>query len=317
MYNWFGDYMSIIFLKAIYKYRLWGGNKLTEDYYLDAPLNTGEAWLISGHENGSTTILNNPFKGLTLSEFYKQNPSLFNNEEKETFPLLVKLIDANDNLSVQVHPDDKMAKRYNSLGKTECWYIVSALDNAEIIYGHKALNKEEFINKINNEEWDDLLIKKKVKAGDFVEIPAGMVHALNKGILVLEVQQSSDITFRLYDYDRVDKDGSKRELHLEEAIEATSFSQKNKSYQMVNKVVGSNVLTTLTDSKYFKVEKWELKETLTINNKKYSLIVFLEGEGTINGNFYQKGDACVVLSDESEIVIKPNKETLIIKSNSN
>ena len=308
--------MSVIFLKPQFKYRIWGGNKLKEDYYSIAPDKTGEAWLISGHQNGSTEIINGQYRGSLLKDFYLTNPNLFNDENKDQFPLLVKLIDAADNLSVQVHPDDKMALEYHSLGKTECWYIISATDEAEIIYGHNALTKEDFITKVKNKDWENLLRRRKVKSGDFYELPAVMVNAINKGVVILEVQQSADLTFRLYDYERIDKDGKKRELHLAEAIAATTFPQQEYHFQKASKKINSNLITTLTDAKYFKVEKWDLKEQIKTENNHYTLMVFLEGSGTINNEYYQKGDACIVLSDAKEIEIIPEEKTLLISANS-
>src|SRR5699024_8282193 len=137
------------------------------------------------------------------------------------YPLLVKVVDANDDLSVQVHPDDTYAREIEGVpyGKTECWYVLQAEPDAEIVFGHHAKTKNVLNQLMDEGKWDDLLQKKKVEAGDFIYVPSGTIHAIGKGIMILEIQQSSDITYRVYDYDRKDKQGHLRELHLDEAKE--------------------------------------------------------------------------------------------------
>ena len=155
---------------------------------------------------------------MSLRDVYLKHPELFGNPKAKEFPLLVKFLDANDNLSVQVHPDDGYARKMeNDSGKTESWYVMQADPGAYIIYGHHAKNREELADMIHKGEWDKLLRKVPVKAGDFFYVPAGTIHALTKGCLVIETQQSSDVTYRLYDYDRVGKDGKKRELHTQKS----------------------------------------------------------------------------------------------------
>ena len=156
---------------------------------------------------GSSIVDNGPYKCKSLRWVYENDKSLFNNLTLKEFPLLVKIIDANNDLSVQVHPNDEMAKDYNDLGKTECWYVIDCLPNSEIIYGHNALTKTELDNLIVNRRWTDLLKTKPIKPGDFIYVPAGKIHAIPTGCLILETQQSSNITFRLYDYDRKDEYG--------------------------------------------------------------------------------------------------------------
>ncbi|TPB32722.1 mannose-6-phosphate isomerase, partial [Burkholderia pseudomallei] len=151
---------------------------------------------------------------------WSNHKELFGNMPGDKFPLLTKILDANDNLSVQVHPDNEYAKENENgeLGKTECWYIIDCDDDAEMIFGHNAKSKEELEYMISNNKWSDLLKRVKVNKGDFFYVPSGTIHALCKGTLVLETQQNSDTTYRVYDYDRVDSNGNKRELHVDKSI---------------------------------------------------------------------------------------------------
>ena len=306
---------DILFLSTEFKYRLWGGTRLEQIYNQKLPFDkTGEAWCISAHPNGPSKVLNGSHQGKTLTELYKTNRELFGNIESDVFPLLIKIIDANDDLSVQVHPDDLLAKKYQSLGKTECWYILDASEDAYIIFGHKALTKDEFIDYVNRGKWDELLYKVPVKKGDFFYIPAGILHALGKGILVLETQQSSDITYRLYDYDRIDINGTKRELHLEAGIEATLIPSPISNTNPYTFNMDQNQITRLIESSFFTVDKWVLTEHMTFTNPLFKLITFVEGSGTINGYPYKKGDSCIVTTNTKLIDINPLEPTLIISS---
>ena len=306
---------DILFLTTEFKYRLWGGTRLEQIYNQKLPYDkTGEAWCISAHPNGPSKIINGTYQGLTLTELYKTNRELFGNITNDEFPLLIKIIDANDDLSVQVHPDDLLAKKYQSLGKTECWYILDASEDAYIIFGHKALTKEEFIAYVNAGKWDELLYKVPVNKGDFFYIPAGILHALGKGILVLETQQSSDITYRLYDYNRKDVNGFPRELHLEAGIEATLIPSPNSSSNPHSFTVDQNHISRLIESSFFTVDKWMFNEPMTFTNPLFKLITIVEGSGTINGYPYKKGDSCIVTSLTKLIDIIPIEPTLIISS---
>ena len=141
-----------------------------------------------------------------MPKVYQQHPELFGNPRSSVFPLLTKILDANASLSIQVHPDDAYAEEHeHELGKTECWYVIHAEPGAYLTYGHTAKTRDELIKMINNHQWSKLFSKKPVKTGDFVYVPSGTIHALNKGIIVLETQQSSDTTYRIYDYNRRDK----------------------------------------------------------------------------------------------------------------
>ena len=192
---------KIVFLEPVFCERIWGGRNL-ESFNFDIPKgNIGEAWVVAAHDNGSSKIVNGELAGLTLKEAYAKNPQLFTEKKYDKYPLLIKILDASDNLSVQVHPEDDYARvnENGELGKTECWYVLDAKKDSKLIYGHTAKTKEEFNDKINREQWQELFIEEEVKAGDFFYIPAGTLHAIGEGILIYEVQQNSDTTYRVYD----------------------------------------------------------------------------------------------------------------------
>lgn len=222
--------MEPIFLTPYFRPKIWGGRKLKTIFNYDIPEGkVGEAWIISGYKDDASTVAAGQYKGMSLRDLYHQHLELFGNPNAKEFPLLVKFLDANDNLSVQVHPDDDYARKVeNDSGKTESWYVLQADPGAYLIYGHHAKSREELAEMMKHGEWDKLLRKVPIKKGDFFYVPAGTIHALTKGSLVIETQQSSDVTYRIYDYDRVDaKTGKKRELHTQKSIDVTTVPHKD------------------------------------------------------------------------------------------
>lgn len=219
--------------RPVLKDKIWGGNKIKKVLGIDyAPLpNCGEAWMISGVEDNPSIVSNGFLEGNELNELVEiymgelVGDDLFNRFGLE-FPILIKFIDAADYLSIQVHPDDELAaKRGIGNGKSEMWYILSADKDAELISGFKRdTTKEEYLEHLENKKLTSLLNFEKVQAGDVFYMPAGRVHALGPGILLAEIQQTSDTTYRIYDWDRVDDKGKSRELHTEEALEAIDFN---------------------------------------------------------------------------------------------
>jgi mannose-6-phosphate isomerase len=281
-----------IFLQPIFQERIWGGTKLRDLFGYDIPNDrTGECWAVSAHPNGQSIVKNGPYQGTKLGDLWTSHPELFRSSSK-VFPLLTKILDASDDLSVQVHPDDEYAGQHENgeLGKTECWYIVDAEPGAVIIYGHEAKTKEELVSMIENGEWDRFLTKVPVKPGDFFYVPSGTLHALGKGIVVLETQQSSDTTYRVYDYDRRDKDGISRELHLEKAIDVTTVPQSYVPVSYETTQQGGLTVTSFVSNSFFTVEKWNVSgaETEVAANEKYTIFSVLAGSGklTAGGQSY-------------------------------
>ncbi|MBT2699432.1 mannose-6-phosphate isomerase, class I [Bacillus sp. ISL-40] len=282
-----------LFLKPVFKERIWGGTALQKEFGYSIPNDkTGECWAISAHPNGPSMIENGPFAGKTLDVLWKEQPELFGNPTEDVFPLLTKILDANMDLSVQVHPGDTYAKIHENgeLGKTECWYIIDCKEDADMIFGHNAKTKEELIQQTKEGRWEDLLRRVKIKPGDFFYVPSGTIHALCEGTLVLETQQSSDTTYRVYDYDRRDAEGNLRDLHLEKAIDVTSVPhQGNVTVPKIEKKENATI-TSYVESDFFSVYKWDVngKSTFDLQNH-YVLLSVIKGEGTLvhQGEAYQ------------------------------
>jgi mannose-6-phosphate isomerase len=274
-----------IFFTPIFKERIWGGEKLKTEFNYEIPsTNVGECWAISAHENGSSVVSEGPYKGKTLTQLWENERTLFGNLAGGKFPLLIKILDADADLSVQVHPDDNYGKQYENgeLGKTECWYIIDCDEDAEMIYGHNASSTKELKAMIENNQWNDLLRRVKIKPGDFFYVPSGTIHALCKGTLVLETQQNSDTTYRLYDYDRKDGDGNLRELHLDKAIAVTTVPHTD--HQQSNKIerIEDAEVTTFVENSFFTVQKWSINgKVQSDQSKPFQLVSVLNGKGTI------------------------------------
>lgn len=212
-----------------FKDYLWGGRRLADNYNKKCSMDkVAESWELSTHPDGESIIAEGEFKGLKLSQYIEKNIGCIGKraEEFERFPILIKLIDAYDNLSLQVHPDDEYALRVEKeYGKTEMWYILECEEGASLYYGmNREITKEEFRNRVENNTVLEVLNRVPVKKGDVFFIEAGTIHAIGSGIVICEIQQNSNTTYRVYDYDRRDKDGNARELHIDKALEVTKLS---------------------------------------------------------------------------------------------
>ena len=295
-----------LFLQSVMQEKIWGGTKLRDEFGYEIPSDkVGEYWAISAHPHGVSTIKNGRFAGTGLDQLYAEHRELFGNSSEPVFPLLTRVLDANDWLSVQVHPDDHYAMEHEGeLGKTECWYVIAADEGAEIIYGHNAKSREELRQQIEKKEWDKLLTKVPVKAGDFFYVPSGTMHAIGSGILILETQQSSDTTYRVYDFDRKDAKGNLRELHLEKSIDVLNIGAPANS-RPVTVEADDLTSTLLVASDFFAVYKWEVSGKVDIEKTAaYLLVSVLAGRGvlTVDGETYPiaKGDHFILPSDVEE-----------------
>lgn len=294
--------MQPLFLQPVFKERIWGGTTLQTEFGYDIPSNhTGECWAISAHPNGPSLIQNGPYAGMGLDELWSKHPELFGNPKEAVFPLLTKILDANRDLSVQVHPADAYAQVHENgeLGKTECWYIIDCKEDADIIFGHNAKTKEELVKQIEDGKWDELLRKVKIKPGDFFYVPSGTIHALCEGTLVLETQQSSDTTYRVYDYNRRDESGNLRELHLQKAIDVTTVPHQDQSSTPSVKKYENTTITTYVESDFFSVYKWDVcgKTSFSFDDR-YLLLSVINGSGNLlhNGEKYdlEKGTHLII-----------------------
>ena len=216
---------DLIKLTPIFHEKIWGGRQLETVFGYDIPDGPiGECWAISAHPNGDCQIAEGPYAGHTLSWLWAEHRELFGNCEGKEFPLLIKILDAKDDLSIQIHPNDEYAAEHEngSLGKTECWYVLDCEPGAFLYYGFDhEVSKEEFAERIKNNTLTEVLNAAPVHKGDCFFIPSGTLHAICKGIVVAEVQQNSNVTYRVYDYGRVGADGKPRALHVEKALDVT------------------------------------------------------------------------------------------------
>lgn len=311
--------------EPILKDKIWGGEKLKK--VLDKPTDSkecGESWELSGVAGNVSIVSEGELKGKSLTELIgtytgdllgKKVYSRFGNN----FPLLIKFIDANQDLSIQVHPNDAMAKeRHNSFGKTEMWYVVDAEPGATLISGfNKPTSKEEYLEYFNSGKLTDLLNKENVENDDVFYLPAGRVHTIGKGLLIAEIQQTSDITYRIYDFDRTDAQGNKRELHVEQALGAIDFGFY-KEYKTAYDKSASE--TNLVSCNYFTtnkliVEKEVKRDYQSIDS--FIVLMCLAGSGTIDfgrGKIsYTLGDTLLVPNQLGEIDINPEQKSKLME----
>ena len=291
--------------EPILKERIWGGTKLKN--YLNKPITseiTGESWELSTVPSDVSVVKNGLFKGKNLNELIDLYPeemlgkTVFARFGKQ-FPLLFKYLDAREDLSIQLHPNDELAKaRHNSFGKTEMWYVMQADENARLIVGFKEdSSREEYLHHIENKKLISLLNEVPVKKGDVFFLETGTIHAIGAGIVIAEIQQTSDVTYRIYDWDRVDANGNERELHTELALDAINYKTTfaKKEYKSTE-----NKSTSLVDCPYFKTNIIPLNGELLIEKTIDSFMVFMCAEGSfelfLNDEkyAYQTGDTVLI-----------------------
>lgn len=306
--------------EPILKQRIWGGTKLKTllNKKTGSATDIGESWELSGVEGNVSVVSNGFLKGNTLNELLEIYMSELVGDkvfEKfgDIFPLLIKFIDANDVLSIQVHPDDELAqKRHNSFGKTEMWYVVQADEGSSLISGFKKdVSKEEYLKALQEKRLDDLLAKHEVAPGDVFFIPAGRVHAIGKGILLAEIQQTSDVTYRIYDFDRRDAQGKTRELHTDLALDAIDFSGGGQYKTEYN--TNTNDISKIVESPYFVTSLINLdghvlqKDFYKLDS--FIILIGVEGQAEIIYHDNQKetitmGETILIPADLKEIVIQ-------------
>jgi mannose-6-phosphate isomerase len=306
--------------KTIFKDKIWGGSKIKTVLGKDfSPLpNCGETWELSAVPEESSLIENGTFAGTDLSTLVKQHGVALmgkKNAERfgDEFPLLIKFIDANADLSIQVHPDDVLAKeRHNSSGKTEMWYVLAADIDARLNVGfNKETSKEEYLEYLNASKITDLLHYENVAAGDVFYLPAGRIHYIGKGILLAEIQQTSDITYRIYDFDRKDNKGNKRELHTDLALDAIDFSLCNEYKTAYEEE--ENMPVNLVDSKYFTTDLFVLTDEIELDYSEtdiFRIFVVVEGDVmmTADGGTSELltfGDVVLIPASINEVLFSP------------
>lgn len=328
--------MSILKLKPSCKDYLWGGCRLAEEYgkeYLqggmspqDGRTSSGKAgegaviaetWELSCHPNGPSYIVNGAYKGKTLKEYIEaEGKGVLGTHcaKFEEFPILVKFIDAKDNLSVQVHPDNQYAlENEGQYGKTEMWYVMDAGKEAFLYYGFKEeISREEFARRIREDTLLEVLNAVKVQKGDALFIESGTLHAIGKDILIAEIQQNSNVTYRVYDYGRVGKDGKKRDLHIEKALAVT---------KRVPIIRDGSCYPHIADCDYFTVDKLNLDGRVmermrgTVSDESFVSVLMLDGDGTISNEGeimqYKKGDSLFLPAGSGPYIIEGRCDALI------
>lgn len=308
--------MTILMLKPELHHKIWGGTQLKQfNYQLDSD-HVGEAWVIAAHQNGVSTITNGSYQGQTLSQLWQEHPELFGGHDAdEKFPLLVKILDANENLSIQVHPNDKQSSE--NFGKTESWYILDAKPGAQLYYGHHAKDAKELTELVDQRDWDKLLRTLPVKRGDFFYVPAGTFHALGSGILALEIQQSSDTTYRFYDFDRLDKKTNQpRPLQIEEALAVTKVPHVDPILNQRTRIQDNTIITRLLTSPKFTIDRLSIRGESHFNqHHKYELFNVIDGDLSLTDGqaTYQlkKGDNFIMLKDTGNYMITGDGEIIV------
>ncbi|MCB0835624.1 MAG: class I mannose-6-phosphate isomerase [Bacteroidetes bacterium] len=306
--------------QTIFKDKIWGGSKIHTILGKDfSPLpNCGETWEISGVEGNISVVKEGPLAGKTLTELIETyqgdlvGDSVYQKFGTE-FPLLVKFIDANADLSIQVHPDDELAaQRHNSFGKTEMWYIFQADEGSSLITGfNQSLNKETYLEYFNSGRLMDILNQEPVSPGDVYFLPAGRVHTIGKGLLLAEIQQTSDITYRIYDFNRKDADGNTRELHVEEALDAIDYN----FYEEYKTQYDSreNEAVTIVESPYFSTQRIQANEAVSRDYSEidsFVIYVCVDGALTLTDNHGHEsemklGDAFLLPAAIDGVELKP------------
>ena len=304
----------ILFLNPVFKQMIWGGERLGKDWPYEIPGNdTGECWAVSAHPNGDCTVKDGVYAGMTLSQLWEKEPGLFGDTGLDRFPLLIKIIDAKTDLSIQVHPDDAYAKvnENGSLGKTECWYVLDCDEDSSLVIGHNATSKEELADMVHSGRWDELIREIPVKKGDFIQIDPGTVHAIKGGLMILETQQNSDITYRVYDYGRL-TDGKPRQLHIKQSIDVITVPAKPVEESIIQ--VGelpADKMNLLISCSYYKVWKLDVTVPVTVNQEYPFLIMsVIDGEGLADGHMLQKGDHFIVPNGYGELHLQGNMQII-------
>lgn len=307
-----------IFFKPIYKQVVWGGNNIKS--FLNRNIeeeNIGESWEISAHSNGISQILNKAFNNENLYELFNdknRRKEIFGNKclEMDRFPILVKFIDAKENLSIQVHPDDEYARKYeNDSGKNEVWYIMDCKKDAKIVYGFKEeIEQENLKEAIKNIEQNVKYVN--INKGDFISIQAGTIHAICGGMILCEIQQSSDVTYRVYDWNRIGLDGKPRQLHTEKALEVIKLDNKTQVYNYSNIDNTQNIY----NSNNFNIDLINIKDNITEKSNVETFIAYivLDGNGKIKTNNFKKdiqiGSVFLIPAELGEYTLNGNMKLM-------
>jgi mannose-6-phosphate isomerase len=313
----------------ILKSMIWGGDKMRQYKAIETDQkNIGESWELSGVPGNESVVSNGELAGRTITELIKEyGPEMLGRKVYETygekFPLLIKFIDARDDLSIQVHPDDAMAQAVHGqpFGKTEMWYVVSADKDAHLMSGLSTeITPEEYVSRVENNTITDVLCDYKVAAGDVFFLPAGRIHSIGKGCFIAEIQQTSDLTYRIYDFGRLGLDGKPRELHTELAKDAIDYSVSEDYRTAYAPVLNED--TPLVECEYFTTNLLDLTEQISVDVKSkdsFVILICLEGQGELKdsqGNVValKQGETVLVPAVTDEITFIPQNQLKVLTS---
>ena len=312
-------------LQAAFKDYIWGGTRLRDEFNKQTTINpVAESWELSCHHDGKSTIENGSFAGKTLIEYIETEGKQVigtKAQDKKDFPILIKFIDAKQNLSVQVHPDDTYALlNEGESGKTEMWYVMDAQPDSKLIYGfNKKISHQEFEKRITDNTLLEVCNQVPIKKGDIFFIEAGTLHAIGAGALIAEIQQSSNSTYRVYDYGRLGKDGKPRQLHIEKALAVTKLEPPTRKPEPVAKVnyFTDYDLTILAQCDLFNVSHFNLHGNCNLEAKKDSFhsILVLNGEMALtykaNSFTVKKGESIFIPANMGEYILNGTGEFIL------
>ncbi len=312
------DKTQIIFLEPVFKQMIWGGNRLKTEWNYNIPgEDTGECWAVSAHPSGDCKVTRGAYAGKHLSWLWTEMPALFDNVDEcgnlkeESFPLLVKILDAKTDLSIQVHPDDEYAKQYEngSIGKSECWYVLDCPEDATLVIGHKAEDKAEMEAMVRSGRWSEFLREVPIKKGDFIQLNPGTLHTIKSGFMLLETQQNSDITYRVYDYDRL-SNGKPRDLHIEQSLAVMKVPATPVEECVFHpEACPENEMQILIENRYYKVSRMEVKrEARWMQKEAFLIVTVLQGAGRINGAEVKKGEHFILPAGFGEVIAEGEME---------
>ena len=313
--------MAIFRLSPAFKDYLWGGTRLRDDFKKQCDYEKiAESWELSCHKDGASVVADGEDKGLTLQQYIdKHGKGVLGSdcEKFENFPILIRLIDAKDNLSVQVHPDNEYAQRVEGeYGKTEMWYVVDCDEGAQLLYGFKKeISKDEFASRIADNTLLEVTQNVPVHKGDVFFIEAGTLHAIGKGILIAEIQQNSNTTYRIYDYGRVGKDGKPRELHVEKAKDVTKLAPAKQYPETPVEQKDGYTIKLMASCDYFTTYVMDIEKSaeLDADEKSFNSVLILEGEGSIGDVPFKKGDSIFITAGSGKYTINGKCKAILTK----
>ncbi|MDU1477930.1 MAG: type I phosphomannose isomerase catalytic subunit [Staphylococcus epidermidis] len=307
-----------LFLKPIFLDKVWGSDNLRQFGYQLPNNHIGECWGISAHPHGKSVIENGIFAGQTLDQVWNNHREIFGDFPSKDFPLMAKIVDAAAPLSIHVHPDDSYAYEHEEgqYGKSECWYIIEADEGAKITIGTYAKSRDEFEEQLEQGTFENYLRTIQVQPGDFYFIPAGTIHSIGAGIMAYEVMQSSDISYRIYDYHRKTDNSEERELNIDKALDVINYSNELPNITPQNEVIENHNCTHIVSSDFFTMVKWDISGTLNyMKPREFCLVSVLDGQGKliVYGDIYEisKGSNFVLTSEDLDSVFEGDFKLII------